>query len=43
MDVALDANIILNDPRMQGNAFHNLLAYLKKKRFETGLVEDSLR
>jgi len=30
MDVALDANIILNDPRMQGNAFHNLLDYLKK-------------
>ncbi|MGA7751790.1 MAG: PIN domain-containing protein, partial [Candidatus Sulfotelmatobacter sp.] len=30
MDVALDANIILNDPRMHGNAFHNLLAYLRK-------------
>ncbi|HWY54272.1 MAG TPA: PIN domain-containing protein [Terriglobales bacterium] len=30
MDVALDANAILNDPRMQGNAFHSLLDYLKK-------------
>ena len=30
MDVALDANIILSDPRMRGIAFHNLLAYLRK-------------
>lgn len=30
MDVALDANAILNDPRMQGNAFNSLLDYLKK-------------
>jgi hypothetical protein len=30
MDVALDANVILNDPRMKGNAFHSLLDYLKK-------------
>jgi hypothetical protein len=30
MDVALDSNVILNDPRMEGNAFHNLLDYLKK-------------
>jgi hypothetical protein len=30
MDVSLDANIILNGPRMLGNAFHNLLAYLRK-------------
>ncbi len=30
MDVALDANVILNDPRMKGNAFGGLLDYLKK-------------
>jgi len=30
MDVALDANAILNDPQMQGNAFNSLLDYLKK-------------
>jgi hypothetical protein len=29
MDVALDANIILNDPRMEGNAFQSLLDYLR--------------
>jgi hypothetical protein len=30
MDVALDANLILSDPRMEGNAFRGLLDYLKK-------------
>jgi hypothetical protein len=30
MDVALDANIILNDPRMGGNAFQSLLDYLRR-------------
>src|ERR1700684_1374342 len=30
MDVSLDANLILNDPRMEGNAFRRLLDYLKK-------------
>jgi hypothetical protein len=30
MDVALDSNVILNDPRMEGDAFHSLLDYLKK-------------
>ncbi|HXM63399.1 MAG TPA: PIN domain-containing protein [Terriglobales bacterium] len=30
MDVALDANVILNDPRMEGNAFLSLLDYLRK-------------
>jgi len=30
MDVALDANLILNDPRMEGNAFRSLLDYLRK-------------
>ena len=30
MDVALDSNIILNDPRMEGNAFQSLLDYLRR-------------
>jgi hypothetical protein len=29
MDIVPDANVILNDPQMQGNAFRSLLDYLK--------------
>ena len=30
MDVTLDANIYLSDPRMEGVAFKSLLDYLRK-------------
>jgi hypothetical protein len=30
MDVVLDANAYLSDPRMEGNAFRSLLDYLRK-------------
>jgi hypothetical protein len=32
MDVVLDANIYLADPRMEGVAFKSLLDYLRKKQ-----------